>query len=229
MKPLIVSCSNWAMLPIMEISLAKNQSLGYDVQVYDINGEMGYGKRFNTDHDFSPSLERIKGKLPFKATIILDALQSRQRFLTYMDCDAFAIRSFDEIDTEDYDIGVTMRRPHERGRTEWPVLYGYCNTGVVFAYPTKATFDFLARWQERSNTCFARSDQQALNELALEVTDFTEYDKVFEKDGLRIKVFKCDDYNFYYWPETPLPTTKIVHCKTDKRAAMFEWARQEWT
>ena len=224
----IVTCCNSNMLPILKTSKSQNEAIGYEVCVYDINGEIGFGTRFESDFNFKKSLERDTGKLPFKPKLVRKALQDHQQFITYMDADAFAIRRFDEVNTGDYDVGVTMRRPEERGATYWPSLYGFLNAGVLFFNHTPGAFRFIDLWDRELENSKANSDQEALNMVVLQATDLIEYDKIFVWNGIRIKVFRCDYYNFYYWPQEPLSGTKIVHCKTDKRMAMEDWGTRKW-
>lgn len=224
----IVTSSNAAMSSILKISMTRNKAAGYDTCVYDINGELGFGTRFDTDHKFGSSRERFKGRLPFKPAVIRAALTQHRQFIAYMDADAFAIRRFDEINTDDYDVGVTMRRPEERGATQWPALYGFLNAGVMFFNHTPAAFKFIDIWEAELNNSSSASDQEALNMVVLQATDLTEYDKIFYWKGIRIKIFRTDDYNFYYWPQEPLPKTRILHAKTDKRLALDDWGHRDW-
>lgn len=226
---IIVTCSNEATKPLLDRSLAQNSSAGYEVCVYDINREIGIGIPFDINHKFQTGPERKGGKLPFKPKLIKRALVDNRRLIAYMDADAFAIRRFDEVNTDDYDVGVTMRRPSERGSTSWPSFYGFINAGVMFFNFTNSAFKFIDLWDAELKNSKANSDQEALNMVVLQATDLTEYNKVFVWNGIRIKVFKCEDYNFYYWPQEPLPTTKIVHCKTDRRDAMDDWGVRDWS
>jgi len=128
----------------------------------------------------------------------------------------------------DYDVGVTMRRKEERGATQWPTHYGFLNAGVLFFNHTPAAFRFIDLWEDEIKNTRSQSDQEALNLVILQATDLTEYNKVFNWNGIRIKIFRCDDYNFFYWPQEPMPETKIVHCKGDKREALKDWGTRKW-
>lgn len=227
----IVTCSNAAMRSVLEMSLSHNQSAGYEVCVYDMNGELGFGTRFDAEmppNDGKCVAERLRGRLPCKPEIIRDALLKQKCFLAWMDADAFAIRRFDEVNSGDYDIGVTMRRPHERGLTQWPSLYGFLNAGVAFFNHTPAALEFIDLWMRELDNSPSRSDQEALNLLVLQATDLTEYDKIFRLGNIRIKIFRTDEMNFYYWPEEVGEETKIIHIKTDRRAALDDWGSRDW-
>jgi len=224
----IVTSANGKMADILKISYRRNRSVGYHVTVFDINGELGFGTRFDHEHAFSSQHERKRGKFSFKPEVISQSLHIHRQFTTYMDADAFAIRRFDEVDSNDYDVGVTMRRKEERGASPWPYVYGFINTGVLFLNYSSAAFKFLRLWESEILKTKSQSDQEALNRMVLKASDLTEYDKVFQWNGINIKVFRCDDYNFYYWPQEPFSTTKILHAKTDRRAALCDWGQRNW-
>lgn len=224
----IVTCANKAFEEIVKTSMEKNESLGYKVRLYDLNGEMGFGEKFDTGFIPTKQSERNRGKLPIKPLIIKKGLESGGRPVCFMDADAFAIRRFDEVGT-DFDLAVTMRRPEERGATKWPTHYGFANTGVLFFNHTPAAFEFIEMWIREIEMSMSLSDQEALNRLVLQATDFTEYNKVFRLGNIRIKVLDTDTYNFYYWPQEPHKMTRIVHCKSDRRASFEDWSTRDWS
>lgn len=162
-----------------------------------------------------------------KTGMIRDALTTRKQFVVYMDTRSFAICRFDEVNTGDYDVGVMMRRAEERGATSEPLIHGFLDSAVMFFNPTPAAFLFLDLWEtQEAELMGSMSDQEALNILVLQATDLTEYDKVFVWQGIRIKVFRCEDYCFSRWPQEPLPTTKIVHC--NRVESLNDWGFREW-
>jgi len=217
------------MLSILNVSVAQNLRVGYEVCIYDINGELGFGRRFDFEYPFlNGKNEHESGRLPCKPNLIRKGLRDHEQFITYMDADAFAIRKFDEVNSDDYDVGVTMRPQEMRGATKWPLIYGYLNSGILFFNYTAAAFSFLDMWEKAVNGNHSKSDQEGLNTLVLQATDLTKYNKTFKLRNIRIKVFHCDIYNFFYWPKKPLLTTKIVHCKTDKRDALEDWGHRAW-
>lgn len=224
----IVTCANGAFADMVKTSTANNTKLGYKVRTYDLNGELGFGKRFNTGFIPIPGPERLRGRLPIKPLIIKQGLEDGGVPICYMDADAFAIRRFDAVGF-DFDIAVTMRRPEERGATKWPTFYGFANAGVMFFNHTPAAFEFIEMWIREIEMTVSMSDQEALNRLVLQATDFTEYNKVFRLGNIRIKVLRCDEYNFYYWPQEPLPETCILHAKTDRREAFEDWSTRDWS
>lgn len=156
--------------------------------------------------------------------LIRKALELHRQFIVYMGASAFAIRRFDEVNMLDYDVGVTMRRKEERGATSRPMVNGFLDAGVLFFNYTPAAFKFLAIWEEE--LVLPVADQEALNAVVLRATDLTEYDKVFTLDGIRIKVFKCEEYNFSRWPQEPLPETRIVQC--NRIEALEDWGSRKW-
>lgn len=222
----IVTCANAAYDEIIKASMARNTGLGYKVRVYDI-GSLGIGKPFNTNFMPVAIAERLRGRLPIKPLIILQGLKDAGVPVCWMDADAFAIRRFDDVGM-DFDVAVTMRRPEERGATRWPTFYGFANAGVIFFNHTPAAFQFIDMWIREVEMTSSLSDQEALNRLVLQATDFTEYNKVFRLGAIRIKILKTDEYNFYYWPQDPLPETCIVHAKTDRRSAFDDWSTRDF-
>jgi len=223
----IVTCADAKMQPVLETSLVNNRRQGYDPVVYNVNGTLTFGNIIVIPGGF-PDSNGETGRIPFKPAVIRRGLEDAKQFIAYLDADAFAIRRFDEVNTLDYDVGVTMRRPEERGATHWPTFYGFLNAGVMFFNHTPEAFKFLDLWESELPNSRANSDQEALNLLVLQATDLSEYNKVFVWNGIRIKVFSCDQYNFFYWPENPKSATKIVHCKTDRRMALTDWGQRDW-
>ena len=43
---------------------------------------------------------------------------------------------------------------------------------------------------------------------------------IYNAHDLNVLVLTTDEFNFYYFPETPLPTTRILHFKGDKSYSM---------
>jgi hypothetical protein len=213
---------------IHRLTKQANIKLGYKVHVYALSVERTYlGRELPEFPDCVPFhiSEREAARMSmscWKPRLIKHALTEFEDDLVWMDADAFAIRPFDDVFDGSFDIGVTMRRPEERGRSKTPIAFGFLNAGVIFVTNTSlGSRNFLAKWA--SMTVSAVVDQESLNKLVLEATDLTEYDKVFIHPtlGTRIKVFKTDDYNYFH-PEEPGPQTKIIHAKSNVRVGFFK-------
>lgn len=152
---------------------------------------------------------------PYKPFIIQLALG--QGPVVWMDADAFPIKPL-VPDFKEFDIGVTMRRPEERGKSSIPLYTAFLNAGVVFVNDTLGACDFVEDWRQEVSRC-PRGDQEALNTLVLQVTDLTTYDKTFLRGDTRIHVFRTDEYNNYHvgLGEVPKEDTKVIHLKVNSK------------
>lgn len=216
----IISASNEAFEPVTALTREANRRLGYDPVYFEIEA-------------CPPAScpERNVGRAPWKPSLICKAIQKYQEHLVWMDADAWAIRDLSDMKRTDYDVAVTMRRQKDRGRSDWPEVYGYLQAGVVFFAPTIAAAVFAKRWQNEVPNTPSNSDQHALNNLVLRGTDLTEYDRVFLLDGIRVLVLSTEEYNWCYLPEEPLPMTRVLHAKTDIRdkVNLKEWTERKFT
>jgi len=210
---------------MVEFADSQAKKFGYETLVYDLGG-LGIGEEFSvakeelTEENDEPHIVMA----PFKPRLIRHALRAHDDFLVWIDADAFIIKPIDEAITNDYDIGVTMRRKEERGGSHFPDISGYLNSGVIFLNNTIATKRFVEEWNEITQRLDPQSDQYGINELVRQVTDLTEYNKVFvREDGLRIKVFECDEYNYYYLKENVSNKAKILHFKGQYRKRYDEF------
>lgn len=215
----IITASNSAFEPIASLTREANRRAGYDTKCYTVPEIAPPGSK-----------ERNCGKAPWKPSIIRQAMLEFRNHIVWLDADAWVIRDISCMERMDYDVAVTMRRPDERGRSDWPDVYGYLNAGVIFFAPTIAACLFIKRWENEVKETPSNSDQHALNNLVRQVTDLTEYDKVFLFEGVRVLVLSTDEYNWYYFPAEPTPDTKILHCKTDlrDRVNLKEWTERSW-
>lgn len=184
--------------------------------------------RHQLNSDAVGEKERKVGVCPWKPSLMLHALSqevNQEKVFIWLDADAWVIRPLDELVAQPFDIAFTMRRPSERGASGWPDVYGYLNTGFVAMRATPATMSFLKLWQLEVDKTESKSDQHAANNLVRRCTDLTEYDKTFQLGNCWIRILKTEEYNYYYLPTPPLPTTKVVHMKKDvrQRESVDEW------
>lgn len=193
--------------PYVEQGIRWTEKLGYPILAYDL-GNLGFGKSF-----IGRVSDEVNAKIPCKPHIIADALKSIKdgEYLVWLDADALIYQNIDEI-AQDYDIGVTVRAPKAKEH-EYPV-----NAGIVFVKKTEASINFVERWKELSDKGI--SDQPPLNDLCKVTTQ--DRDKIVERNGVRIKVFKCEVYNNFYkqgkTADTVRPVgVKIVHYKSKLR------------
>ena len=234
----IVTASDSTFIEILNSTVPANERMGHKPVIYDVGG-LGYGKPFQVQDEYmgwgrnrdpeTPERLRFVGICPWKPAVILQALEDTNDDVLWLDADAWVIRPLELGD--DFDVAVTMRRPHEWGRTEWPELYGFLNSGFVFIRNTILGRLFCKMWIEEIPLTKSKSDQNALNNIVRHSTDLREYNRVFlSREGIRIKVLKTDEYNWIYAPEEPLPTTKVLHFKKDIRDKLdiHEWCRRKF-
>lgn len=236
MNNLIVTAATHEVQELLDISTTRNRALGHKVIVYGLDDEVkGADIRFEVAPEFKKQLhpphvfeEYQVGKSPWKPQVIADAMVLFNRPFVWMDADAFAVKRFDEVWENEFDIAVTLKRQCERTATAHPNIYGYLNAGVIFVCPTPEAFHLCSMWH--AYTCAKRvtesqSDQEALNRLLIEGSSMESdsYNTTVQLPACKIRILRTDDYNWSYFNE-PLPeTTKILHFKTDVRERMKEY------
>lgn len=193
--------------PYVEKGKKTTEALGYPVDVYDLGG-LGFGTPFEGKVSDVPN-----AKIPCKPRIILAALDkvSNGQYVVWLDADAIIQQKIDEI-CDDYDIGVTVRAP-KAAEHSLPI-----NAGIVFVKKTEAAVKFVTKWMELAEQ--GVSDQPPLNKLC-SVTS-KDRDTTVIRDGVKVKVFKCEVYNNFYKQGKKVngvnPSgVKIVHYKTKLR------------
>jgi len=108
-----------------------------------------------------------------------------------------------KVEETGFDLGVTLRRK-ERIDVKNP-WYGIINAGVLFfnSYPGR----LVDVWMEgclKENT----TDQKELSEILSETIDWQHYDKIYDCNGIKVKVFNAQEYN-----DVLLKNGKIYHFK----------------
>lgn len=175
--------------------------IGYVPSVYDLGG-LSFGNPMTVDDTtFQKSgyyhvMDGQSGwctRALHKPDIIGHALNSASDdIITYMDADAFPVSNFDEVLQYDFDIGVTVRNEFENvGKL------GRINAGVLFF--RKSAEPFISEWKKL--TMDLKNDQVALN-------------KMVNSGKFKVKEFPTRVYNYYYFPEAPVPEVKIYHFKS---------------
>jgi hypothetical protein len=201
-------------------TVAEAERNGYVPVVYDL-GSLGIGKPFYINdktfqekgyYEQSPE-KGYTSKALFKPEMVKSCLSQYNDLIVYLDGDAQLIDGIDEVNTDDYDIGVTLREPSEL-LSEWHQehfeVVKYVNAGVIFFQNTEATKRFVDVWELLTRK--VGNDQKALNEL----TCPEYYPKVYSVirlNGVRVKFFPCRKYNYYYFDEGLVPGIKIYHFK----------------
>jgi hypothetical protein len=112
----------------------------------------------------------------------------------------------ERVEQHGFDVGVTLKpRKHIDVSNHYN---GVLNTGVIF-FNSNAT-ELVDKWINECRKPDA-TDQKALTDILSETVDWKLYGKTYDWHGLKIKVFKTDDYNDYY-----LRNGKIFHFKGER-------------
>jgi len=225
--------NNFSFKFIIQDTISNCERFGYHPVVYDL-GDLGIGEKFDVEEKsfnqkghYKEIKKGYKSKSLFKPDIVEKCLQNHMKFTVYIDGDALLYNSIDEVKGDDFDVGVTLRRPSEM-EGDWYEKYKdivkYVNAGVIFFNPTDATFQFLNTW--RNKTKEVKNDQKALNQLVCKET-YPQVNSIETIHGVRIKYFPCDQYNYYYFKEGLVPNIKILHFKgTVRQFYPFTWEKR---
>jgi len=155
-----------------------------------------------------------------KPFCLLDCLERCQSRLVYLDGDAFLVSRIDDLLQDDFDVGVTLRRPDEivNERNRCQVL----NAGVLFFNGTvDRTEAFLSGWIRRMNSTYEYlAEQTALTRIIEEACPGI-FESCYNRGVIELQqkrasvvVLPCERYNFN-WIEEGVDTekTSIVHFK----------------
>jgi hypothetical protein len=217
---IVVSLANAEFKDRLLFSMRQSQKFGLDTLPYDMGG-LGFGKKYEAPKGFSGLPLSPRSKLcMLKPRIMLDALNSTDETVVYLDADAFLVKPIPEIETGNYDVGVTYKGG-ERNT--------YINAGVLFFRQTVAARKFLHMWLDLIEDVDAKmktvkshqiGDQIFLNDLVFShVPKGQLLNKVKLVDDVRVKFFDYRDYNNFSlvrFGEEPKPipsNTRIVHLR----------------
>ncbi|WP_224957136.1 putative nucleotide-diphospho-sugar transferase [Geomonas subterranea] len=215
---------NFSFRKVISHTVAVAQRQGYTAEVYDL-GELGMGEPFSvTDETFAAKgyygkevVGGYKSKSLFKPGLVRLSMAKHDDLVVYLDGDAQLRAGLDEIDTDDYDVGVTLRDAGEL-ESEWHKkhmeIVRFVNAGVIFFRPTRQAEDFVARWSCLTDEL--GNDQMALNRLCCPDRYPAPW-SVHVLDGVRVKYFPGRIYNFYYFPEMFSGGAKVLHFKGSVR------------
>lgn len=216
---------------VIKETVEKAIALGYIADVYDL-GSLGMGKPFQVKdklftekgHYEREPIKGYKSKSLFKPDLVRTCLNEHKKLTVYLDGDALLCDSIDEIDTDDYDIGVTVRAQSELDEEWHKEIYDivkFVNAGVIFFQPTEATSKFVDRWDDLTEE--VGNDQMALNRLTCPEKRPADY-STLTIDGIRIKYFPCKVYNNYYFDRGVDSCAKIMHFKGPvRRLYPIDW------
>jgi hypothetical protein len=213
---------------------------GYETTVYDLGG-LGVGREFDVGNQqfkerghFDFVTPDFLGKGPFKPKLLMESMRENPIFTVWLDGDALLVEPIDEV-VGDYDLGVTIRHPFETKGPWWErnaAGIGYINTGVVFINPSPEMNTFLAEWSRLSFEG-GGSDQWGMNRM-LSLSEAPDAWSTREINGVRVKFFPAEIYNFFYFDvlEAPLsdrpaamPKPKVLHFKGGSRHHYQTWVQ----
>ena len=201
-------------------TVKKAEEFGYIPVVYDL-GSLGIGEPFHVDDQtfsskghYEKEIQKgYKSRSLFKPDVVGHCLSKYDDLVVYLDGDAQLCGKLDEIVTDDYDVGVTLRDPSEF-ESKWyrdhEGIVKFVNAGVIFFNPTKATKTFINTWQKLTQE--VGNDQKALNKLTCPER-CPEVNSVHILNGVRVKYFPGKQYNYYYFDEGFVSNIKIMHFK----------------
>lgn len=197
-------------------SVGRLEKLGYKYELYDF-GELGRGISVPELFGCKDKLENRFDMARLKPRILLHALEAHDEMVVWLDADAFVVERIDEVDSKDYDIGLTYR---------YRKTNGYVNTGVMFLYPTKRSKLFIQKWNDAlpaleklSKKEKDRSPEQLyLNDMIFEETGRRTLfkNKIKTIFDTKVKFFDLHVYNAYKpfsnRSYTDPKGAKIIHC-----------------
>lgn len=225
---------NFSFKNVIQETMKKAHKCGYTPDVYDL-GELGIGEPFQVADEsfrnkgyYEVEIQKgYKSRSLFKPELVRHCLQKHNDIVAYLDGDAQLMSSIDEVATNDYDVGVTLRKASEL-ESEWHrehfEIARYANAGVIFFNPTPAAFRFVDAWETRTKE--VGNDQKALNQLVCPEHYPGAY-SVISINDVRIKYFPCEQYNYYYFEEGLERDIKIMHFKGMYRQYFpFDWKKR---
>lgn len=147
-----------------------------------------------------------KSKALHKAKYLLQYMEELPdgELVIYLDVDTLLLDKIDEVNTKDYDIGLTYRIKEDfinlKNGHEKYMEIGNC--GVLFLYKNEQIMHLLKTWGE--NIYIYKNDQ-----LALKAT--------LDRKTIKTKDFDPIVYNFAYFKHLDYRSAKILHFKTSSR------------
>jgi len=183
------------------------EARGYEVSVFRLSKDPM--DEFRSGNDYRVNCF-------FKPHVVLNALESLEEDVAWLDGDCLVRERFDDM-LHGCDVAVTLRR--FQPNTLRDVYDGYVNAGVMAFRNNAATRRLIEAWiAELPN---GRADQDALNRVLLGYTDMNRYGEVVDVGGCLVRLLPCDVYNFFYFPEDH-SGAKILHVKGHLRPEFYE-------
>ena len=211
---------NFSFRGVIQKTVDKANEYGYTPVVYDL-GKLGMGKPLNVeDKSFNEKgfyekevISGYKSKSLFKPKMVKTCMDEYNDLVIYIDGDAQLCDSLEEVEGDDFDIGVTLRESSEL-ESDWHQehieIVRYINAGVIFFNPTPAAKSFIDEWEKYTEEM--GNDQMALNKLTCP-DHYPDPYSILNINGVRIKYFPCMQFNYYYFDEKYETNIKIMHFK----------------
>ena len=179
--------------------LDKCKQFNYKTIVYDLGG-LGFGYPVNDSRCTSAHRNIVYSMKP---ELILDAMQyaSPTELVAWIDGDATLIAPIDELETDIFDVGVTVRPKVNRRKTS------YINAGVFFVRNTYNGKQFMKYWISQMPAVpplhtkqkpKGYSDQEVLESILLssvEVIPWDAFNTTHSVAGANLKILEGDIYN----------------------------------
>lgn len=181
---------------VYDVGLTETEKTSLDAQIIQIDVDVDFASY--TTFKKTPFIQATHK--PFCAKHYF-ANYSEPMILIDADC-----LFMERVEQHGFDVGVTLKpRKHIDTSNHYN---GVLNTGVVFF--NSSADELVGKWIDECRKPDA-TDQKALTDILSETVDWKHYDKIYDWHGLKIKVFKTDDYNDYY-----LRNGKIFHFKGER-------------
>ena len=192
--------------------------LDLDFEIYNF-GELPTGKRFHIPFTQGEGSKKGKSiyypKIPLKQLVVLDMMYSnpKDELLIYLDVDTLVNTPIPEIDTDDYDIGITIhpKKIHGKGYgvEAFPEKTSYLNAGVIFFRNNDKAKEFVRLWM--NNSMFHSDNHSDQEGLTFTVKDYDlQEGQVVDIEGVRVKCFPSYLYN-NCWRQPEVEGIKIRH------------------
>ncbi|HVM61071.1 MAG TPA: hypothetical protein VMV72_09405 [Verrucomicrobiae bacterium] len=260
-RPILVTAGDWRFQAFVEQSVMAAQKFGYDISAYDL-GRLGFGIPFAVEHatfqqfgyygDALPGADdknpfRWRTRALFKPALVRHAMAANPgRYVVWMDGDAMLNAPIDEIASNDYDVGVTVRRITETWR--YPnaanrafahaakFRAGELHAGVMFFAPTEAARSFVEKWARLTDQM--GNDQLALNKLVnpddrrltgpASNRSVAFAPQTLDAAGACIKTFPFE-YNWRHWSSGASPHGRTHEAEPKIIHFCGRWGRDEAT
>ncbi len=203
------------------VSIKQSELFGYKTRIYDMGG-LGFGIKYNISEEIKKLSLRKTAKICLsKPAIMLDALENTDETVIFLDADAFLVDHIDELEEDNYDVGLTYKGGKKNT---------YLNAGVVFLKQNNNAIRFLNMWLDKIRN--VKQDKDTIDNPARIGDNYYLNDLIFSyiikgskiKDtvqsieGIKVKFFDYKTYNNFRLRTGDIPSyVKIVHLRHRKQ------------